>query len=78
MRTVFVSFSVKRLFIPVSWRDYPDYERVIPRDNDKKLIVDKNLLIASVKRVSLFSSAADTSGKIFNLPWKNGHQFGRS
>jgi len=37
--------------------EYPDYERVIPRDNDKKLIVDKNLLIASVKRVSLFSSA---------------------
>ncbi|MCK5147809.1 DNA polymerase III subunit beta [bacterium] len=37
--------------------EYPDYERVIPRDNEKKLIVDKNLLIASVKRVSLFSSA---------------------
>jgi len=37
--------------------EYPDYERVIPRDNDKKLMVDKNLLIASVKRVSLFSSA---------------------
>ena len=37
--------------------EYPDYERVIPRDNDKKLTVDKNLLLASVKRVSLFSSA---------------------
>ena len=37
--------------------DYPDYERVIPRDNEKKLTVDKNLLIDSVKRVSLFSSA---------------------
>ncbi|MBN1781993.1 DNA polymerase III subunit beta [bacterium] len=35
---------------------YPDYDRVIPRDNDKKLIVDKQLLAASVKRVSLFSS----------------------
>jgi DNA polymerase-3 subunit beta len=37
--------------------EYPDYERVIPRDNDKQLIVDKAQLIASVKRVSLFSSA---------------------
>jgi DNA polymerase-3 subunit beta len=35
---------------------YPDYERVIPRDNEKKLIIDKQLLMASVKRVSLFSS----------------------
>jgi len=37
--------------------EYPDYERVIPRDCDKNLRVDKNLLMASVKRVSLFSSA---------------------
>ena len=36
--------------------EYPDYERVIPRDNDKKMIVNKDLLISSVKRVSLFSS----------------------
>jgi DNA polymerase-3 subunit beta len=37
--------------------EYPDYERVIPRDNEKKMIVNKDLLISSVKRVSLFSSA---------------------
>lgn len=37
--------------------EYPDYERVIPRENDKKLVVDKSLLVATVKRVSLFSSA---------------------
>jgi DNA polymerase-3 subunit beta len=36
---------------------YPDYERVIPKDNDKTVTVDKNLLIASVKRVGLYSSA---------------------
>ncbi|MBN2104402.1 DNA polymerase III subunit beta [bacterium] len=35
---------------------YPDYERVIPQDNEKSLLVDKQLLAASVKRVSLFSS----------------------
>ena len=51
--------------------EYPDYERVIPRDNDKKLTVNKSLLIDSVKRVSLFSSAlthqirlAISSGKL--------------
>jgi DNA polymerase-3 subunit beta len=37
--------------------EYPDYERVIPRDNDKVVTVNKNLLVSSVKRVSLFSSA---------------------
>lgn len=36
---------------------YPDYERVIPRDNDKKLTVDKSLIIATLRRVSLFSSS---------------------
>lgn len=36
--------------------EYPDYERVIPRDNDKKMTVNRELLVASVKRVSLFSS----------------------
>ncbi|HHS13883.1 MAG TPA: DNA polymerase III subunit beta [bacterium] len=37
--------------------EYPDYEKVIPRDNDKKMVVDRSLLMATVKRVSLFSSA---------------------
>lgn len=35
--------------------NYPDYEAVIPRNNDKIAIVDKNLLIASLKRVSVLS-----------------------
>jgi DNA polymerase III subunit beta len=35
---------------------YPNYESVIPLDNDKKLFVDRNALLASVKRVSLYSS----------------------
>ena len=45
------------LFTRLVEGEYPDYERVIPRDNDKELHVDKSLLMASVKRVSLFSSA---------------------
>ncbi|GLI52545.1 DNA polymerase III subunit beta [Thermodesulfovibrio yellowstonii] len=35
--------------------NYPDYETVIPRHNDKIAIVDKNSLIASLKRVSVLS-----------------------
>lgn len=36
---------------------FPNYERVIPPDNDKSLIVNRELLSASVKRVSIFSSS---------------------
>lgn len=50
-------FNQTTLFTRLVEGQYPDYERVIPRDNDKTLIVDRNLLTASVKRVSLFSSA---------------------
>ena len=35
---------------------YPDYERVIPAENNKELKIDKNEFISSVKRVSLFSN----------------------
>jgi len=35
--------------------NYPDYEVVIPKNNDKVAIVDKNFLIASLKRVSVLS-----------------------
>ncbi len=36
---------------------YPDYERVIPSDNKSVLTVDKDVLLSTVKRVSLFSNA---------------------
>jgi len=35
--------------------NYPNYEAVISRNNDKQAIVDKNLLIAALKRVSVLS-----------------------
>lgn len=35
---------------------YPNYESVIPLDNDKKLSTNRNSLLASIKRVSLYSS----------------------
>ena len=36
---------------------YPNYESVIPVDNDKKLIVDRNQLLNSVRRTALYASS---------------------
>ena len=36
--------------------NYPDYEKVIPKDNDKELKVQTKDLIESLKRVSVFSN----------------------
>lgn len=36
---------------------YPNYESVIPRDNEKFLVIDKNQMLATVRRVSVFSSS---------------------
>lgn len=36
---------------------YPNYESVIPLDNEKKLTVSRDILLASVRRVSLYSSS---------------------
>ncbi|TVR14788.1 MAG: DNA polymerase III subunit beta [Balneolaceae bacterium] len=37
---------------------YPNYESVIPRDNDKNLLIDKNQMLSTVRRVSVFSSSS--------------------
>lgn len=36
---------------------YPNYASVIPRDNDKNLVINKEQMLATVKRVSIFSSS---------------------
>lgn len=36
---------------------FPNYERVIPVDNDKEVLIDRELLSASVKRVAIFSNS---------------------
>ncbi len=35
---------------------YPNYERVIPKDNDKKMQAQRELLVSTLRRVSIFSS----------------------
>lgn len=51
-----LSFDNTIIYTRLVEGQYPDYERVIPKDNDKSMVVDKNLLMASVKRVGLYSS----------------------
>jgi DNA polymerase-3 subunit beta len=36
---------------------YPNYEQVVPKDNDKILLIDKELLQAAVRRVSILSNS---------------------
>ncbi|HLP16717.1 MAG TPA: DNA polymerase III subunit beta [Bacteroidota bacterium] len=38
--------------------NYPNYESVIPLENDKSLVVNKDELLQSVRRVSLYSNSA--------------------
>jgi DNA polymerase-3 subunit beta len=50
-------FDNTTLFTRLVEGQYPDYDRVIPSDNKNLLTVNKNLLMSTVKRVSLFSNA---------------------
>src|SRR5699024_1305719 len=36
---------------------YPNYDSVIPRENDKMLVINKEQMLATVKRVAIFSSS---------------------
>lgn len=38
--------------------NFPDYEAVMPKDNDKKVDIDKDTLHNTIKRVSLFANEA--------------------
>ncbi len=51
---------------------FPDYESVIPTDNNNKLIVDKKTLLGAIKRVSIFSNKS-THQVAFNI--SKGHFF---
>lgn len=46
-----------RIFSRLIAETYPNYERVIPQDNEKKLTVKRDVLTSSVKRVSILSNA---------------------
>ncbi len=53
---VLFKFEDTLLYSRIINEPYPDYERVIPPNNTKELTIKRDALIASVKRVSLFSN----------------------
>ncbi len=53
---VLFNFSDTKIYTRIIGEPYPDYDRVIPAENSKELSIDRNTLISSIKRVSLFSN----------------------
>jgi len=52
-----IRFKVDNLFIYSKLIDdtFPNYENVIPKDNDKKLIINRYELLAALRRASIFT-----------------------
>ena len=53
---VTISFNQSTVFSRIIDARYPDYKTVIPQDNNKILVVNREEMLASVKRVSIFSN----------------------
>ena len=52
----FFSFENVDLICRLIDGKYPNYEAVIPSNNDKRLIVDRSVLLNTIKRVSIFAN----------------------
>ena len=53
-----ISFKQATIFSRVIDERYPDYKTVLPKDNNKVLTAEREDLLASVRRVSIFSNRA--------------------
>jgi DNA polymerase-3 subunit beta len=51
-----LDFGSSRILARLIDESYPNYEAVIPVENDKRMIVDRDAMLAAVKRVGLYSS----------------------
>ena len=51
-----ISHKNQTIFSRIIKDTYPDYEKVIPLDNNKKLKINKRELIQAIKRVAIFSN----------------------
>lgn len=52
------------LFIRLIEGDYPDYEQVIPKKNDKRLVVDRQEFLGSLRSVSLMANEKSKGVKL--------------
>ena len=53
-----LSYKKTTIYSRIIKDNYPDYEKVIPLDNEKTLTTNKQNLINAIKRVSIFSNRA--------------------
>jgi len=53
---VTISFGHITVFSRIVDEQYPDYKAVLPKDNNKTLFVNREDLLSSIKRVSIFSN----------------------
>lgn len=63
-KSAIFSFGDFRLGCRFVKGNYPNYNRVIPQDNPNELIVDRQVLLAAMRRVSLFASKASSLVKM--------------
>lgn len=63
-RSAIFSFGDFRLGCRFVKGNYPNYNRVIPQDNPNELTVDRQVLLAAMRRVSLFASKASSLVKM--------------
>ena len=59
-----LSYKDTTIYSRIIKDSYPDYEKVIPLDNNKTLITNKQNLINAIKRVSIFSNRATKQIKL--------------
>ncbi len=50
-------FGATRVMAPLIDEAYPNYEALIPKENDRHLVVSREALLAATKRVGLYSSS---------------------
>ncbi len=63
-KSAIFSFGDFRLGCRFVKGNYPNYNRVIPQDNPNELTVDRQVLLAAMRRVSLFASKASSLVKM--------------
>lgn len=61
---VLFKFEDTHIYSRIINEPYPDYQRVIPEANSKEMFIDRESLISSVKRVSLFSNPISSQVRI--------------
>jgi DNA polymerase-3 subunit beta len=67
---VLFTFKNTMIYTRIISEPYPDYDRVIPVDNSKELIINRDELVSSIKRVSLFSNPLSSQIRV-NLAENN-------